>query len=56
MTVPFNKSVFVDAIEPAQDPLPDTSTPLQKAVYQLRENGLQISLMRDLDVQQLTTN
>jgi hypothetical protein len=54
--IPFNKTIFVDAIEPAQDPLPDTSTPLQKAVYQLREDGLQISLIRDLDLQQLTTN
>lgn len=55
-SIPFNKTLFVEAIEPAQDPLSDTSTPLQKAVYQLQESGLQISLIRDLNLQQLTTH
>lgn len=56
LAVPFNKSIFVRAVEPSLDPLPDTSTPLQKAVYRLRENGLEITEIRDLDIQQLAPN
>jgi hypothetical protein len=51
--IPLNKSLFVQAVEPATDPLPEDSTPLQKAVYRLRENGLEITEIRDLDIQQL---
>ena len=51
--IPFNKSVFVKAIEPAVDPLPEDSTPIQKAVYNMRQSGLEISEMQDIDVQQL---
>lgn len=53
MAVPFNKTVFVRAIEPTTDPLPDHSSPIQKAVYHTQENGLQIREIRDLDIQQL---
>ena len=53
LTVPFNKSVFVEAIEPTTDPLPDNSTPIQQAVYRLKQGGLQIREMRDLDIQNL---
>jgi hypothetical protein len=53
LTVPFNKSVFVEAIEPTTDPLPDNSTPIQQAVYRLKQSGLQIREMRDLDIQNL---
>ena len=53
LTVPFNKSVFVAAIEPTTDPLPDHSTPIQQAVYRLKQSGLQIREMRDLDIQTL---
>jgi hypothetical protein len=53
MAVPFNKSIFVRAIAPTSDPLPDTSSPIQKAVYRIQENGLQIREIRDLDIQQL---
>ncbi|WP_083887221.1 hypothetical protein [Nodosilinea nodulosa] len=56
LAIPFNKSLFVQAVEPAEDPLPETSTPLQKAVYRLRENGLEITEIRDLDIQQLAPN
>jgi hypothetical protein len=56
LAVPFNKSLFVQAVEPATDPLPEISTPLQKAVYRLRENGLEITEIRDLDLQQLAPN
>jgi hypothetical protein len=56
LAVPFNKSLFVQAVEAAADPLPEISTPLQKAVYRLRENGLEITEIRDLDIQQLAPN
>lgn len=51
--IPFNKSIFVKAVEPATDPLPDESTPIQKAVYAMRQSGLEITEMQDIDVQQL---
>lgn len=51
--IPLNKSIFVRTIEPAQDPLPETSTPIQKAVYTERQSGLEITEMQDIDVQQL---
>lgn len=51
--IPFNKSIFVKAVEPALDPLPDSSTPIQKAVYTMRQSGLEVTEMQDIDVQQL---
>jgi len=51
--IPFNKSVFVTAIEPTTDPLPEQSSPIQKAVYHVQANGLQIREIRDLDIEQL---
>ncbi|MEX0270489.1 hypothetical protein AB3R30_15195 [Leptolyngbyaceae cyanobacterium UHCC 1019] len=53
LAVPFNKSIFVTAIEPTTDPLADNSSPIQKAVYRIQESGLQIREIRDLDIQQL---
>jgi hypothetical protein len=54
--IPFNKSIFVDAIEPTTDPLPDQSTPIQQAVYRNKQSGLEIREMRDLDVQQFNNH
>lgn len=51
--IPFNKSIFVRAVEPALDPLPSDSTPIQKAVYTMRQSGLEITEMQDIDIQQL---
>lgn len=51
--IPFNKTVFVTAIEPTTDPLPEQSSPIQKAVYHVQANGLQIREIRDLDIEQL---
>ncbi len=53
LALSFNKSVFVRATEPTTDPLPDNSTPIQKALYRVQQNGLQITEMHDLDIQQL---
>ncbi|MDX2244966.1 MAG: hypothetical protein NW224_30185 [Leptolyngbyaceae cyanobacterium bins.302] len=52
-SIPFNKSIFIRAIEPAIDPLPENSTPIQKAIYQMRQDGLEIIEIQDLDIQQL---
>ena len=52
-SIPFNKSIFIQAIEPAIDPLPESSTPIQKAIYQMRQDGLEIIEIQDLDIQQL---
>ncbi|MGK7878130.1 MAG: hypothetical protein AB4426_33935 [Xenococcaceae cyanobacterium] len=44
--VPLNKEVFVEVVEvPA---VPKGNTPLEKAVYSIRQAGLQIYAMRDL--------
>lgn len=53
LAVPFNKSIFVRASEPNTDPLPDSSTPIQKAFYRIQQSGLQITEMQDLDIQHL---
>jgi hypothetical protein len=53
LAIPFNKSIFLRAIEPTTDPLPEQSTPIQKALYQVQQSGLQITEMHDLDIQQL---
>ena len=39
---PFNKTLVVRAVEPSIDPLPEETTPIQKAVYQTRAKGLEI--------------
>lgn len=52
-SIPFNKSIFIQAVEPATDPLPESSTPIQKAIYQMRQDGLEIIEIHDLDIQQL---
>lgn len=51
--IPFNKSIFVSAVEPTVAPLSDNTTPIQRAVYTMRQSGLEITEMQDIDVQQL---
>ena len=51
--IPFNKTIFVRAVEPLEDPLPEGSSPLQSAIYQQRLSGLEISEIRDLAIQDL---
>lgn len=53
IAIPFNKSVVVTAVEPTTDPLPDNSSPIQKAVYRIQGGGLQVREIRDLDIEQL---
>jgi len=48
--VRFNKAVYVEAVEPTTDPLPENSTAVQKAVYRQKEKGLRIYDMHDLEI------
>lgn len=38
----FNKTLVLRAVEPSLDPLPEETTPIQKAVYKTRSKGLEI--------------
>lgn len=42
----FNRTLYIQAVEPQTDPLPDTATAEQKAFYRIRKAGLQIYAMR----------
>ena len=48
---PFNKTLVVRAVEPSIDPLPEETTPIQKAVYQTRAKGLEIYEIYELSSQ-----
>jgi hypothetical protein len=50
-TIPFNKEVFVQAVE--APPPPPSATDLVKAVYQVRQSGLEIYGIRDLSREDL---
>ncbi len=45
ITVPFNKEIFLRAVD--TPPPSEVTTPLQKAVYQVRSSGIEIYGMRD---------
>ena len=47
----FNKTLVVRAVEPSIDPLPEETTPIQKAVYQTRAKGLEIYEIYELSSQ-----
>jgi hypothetical protein len=51
--IPFNKEVFIAAVDPPTDPLGDNSSPLQKVVYRIRQAGLEIYSIRDLSQEEL---
>jgi hypothetical protein len=46
--IPFNKRIFLRAVEPPSDPLREEATSIQQAVYQIRSAGLEITEMHDL--------
>ena len=50
-TIPFNREVFVEAI--AAPALPEGDTPLEKSIYHIRQAGLQIYAIRELDREDL---
>ena len=50
--VPFNKRIYVQSIN--VPPPPDSLTPLATAIYAVRRSGLEITGMRDLQLQEFT--
>lgn len=46
--IPFNKEVFVRSVLTPLSPLGDAASPLEKAVYNIRQAGLEIYAIRDL--------
>ena len=52
--VPFNKRIYVQSINVPPPPAPDTLTPLASAIYAVRLSGLEITGMRDLQLQEFT--
>lgn len=46
--IPFNKEIYIRAIEPPSDPLSQDASPIQQAVYQVRSAGLEITEMNEL--------
>lgn len=45
----FNKTIIVEAVEPALDPLPAETSPIQKAVYETRAKGLMITEIYEIE-------
>ena len=52
--VPFNKRIYVQSIDVPPPPAPETLTPLASAIYAVRLSGLEITGMRDLQLQEFT--
>jgi hypothetical protein len=46
--IPFNRTIYVRAIEPPQNPLGESATDYQRIVYSMLEGGLQIEEIRPL--------
>ena len=47
-TMPFNRRIYLRAVEPPRSPLPDQPTKEQQVVYQSLESGLQIEEIRPI--------
>jgi hypothetical protein len=48
-SIPFNRTFFVKAIPPPQNPLPNPTNDYQRIVYSMLERGVQIEEIRPLD-------
>lgn len=48
-STPFNKEVFVQAVDPPVTPLENSASVLEKTVYSVRQAGLEIYGMRELE-------
>ncbi|MEL6326900.1 MAG: hypothetical protein AAFQ61_08355 [Cyanobacteria bacterium J06626_23] len=46
--IPFNKTIYLRAVEPPSDPLEEDATKIQQAVYRVRSSGLQFVQMTEL--------
>lgn len=51
--LPLNKEVFVQSIDPPLTPLGDAASPLEKAIYSVRQAGLEIYAIRELNRENL---
>jgi len=52
-TIPFNRTIYVKAVEPPQNPLGQNTTDYQRLVYSMLESGLQIQEIRPLEREDL---
>ena len=53
-TLPFNRTFYVKAIQPPQNPLAEQATEYQRLVYAMLERGVQIEEIRPLERERLT--
>ena len=51
-TIPFNRRIYLKAVEPPQSPLTNQATKEQQVVYQSLESGLQIEEIRPMQVEE----
>lgn len=51
-TIPFNRRIYLRAVEPPQSPLTEQATKEQKVVYQSLEGGLQIEEIRPIQLEE----
>jgi hypothetical protein len=49
--IPFNKEIYIAAVDPPTQPLENDSSRLQKIVYRIRQSGLEIYAIRDLTLE-----
>lgn len=47
-TLPFNRTFYVKAIQPPQNPLTEKATEYQRIIYTVLEGGIQIEEIRPL--------
>lgn len=48
VSIPFNKKIYLQAVEPPSDPLEEDATKIQQAVYRVRSSGLQVVQITEL--------
>ena len=51
-TIPFNRRLYLRAVEPPQSPLKEQATPQQQVIYQSLESGLQIEEIRPIHTEE----
>jgi hypothetical protein len=53
-TIPFNRRIFVRAVEPARQPLIQNASEYQQVVYRMLEGGIQIEEIRPINTEELS--
>jgi hypothetical protein len=51
--IAFNKEIFLMAIDPPTQPLGDNASPLEQVIYRVRQAGMEIYAIRDLQQENL---